>query len=607
MVRGCLTDGGEPMLRSRSLWRGAALTGAVLLMATVAAPIAAAAPPGGFTVRTMYFAVSTGPGGEQPCTIIGDLYTPAGLDTDHRAPAVLTTNGFGGSKDSQAPQARMLAALGYVVLAYSGLGFGGSSCKITLDDPDFDGRAAAQLVGFLGGRNGIAFADAELTRPEPALAVVRRDAVDHAGGSDPHDPRVGMVGGSYGGGAQFAAAAVDPRIDTIIPMITWNDLSYSLTPNSVATGPGVGSDVPGATKLLWAGGFFAIGVRNPGVVGYADDPSRAAGCPNFAPWTCQTFAEAAGQGFIGPAGTAGLRHASVTSFVNRIRIPVLLAQGQQDTLFNLNEATATFTALKAQGTPVKMIWHSWGHSNLTPAPGEFSSTAPDPATQYETARVQNWLDHYLKDLPTDTGPTFSYFRDWVDYTGIATPAYADSASFPASSPHSLYLSGAGTLVASASAVVPGAQSLFTGPAGLPTGLEPPDVRPGADTAQVNIPGTVATWTSAPMAAPLNVVGAPELVVRVAAPGEAVVFARLYDVAPDGTATLINGQVAPARIPNGSGPITITMPGIVHQFPPGHSLRLEVAGGDVSFRGGLTPTQVTVVSGPDQTLRLPVAG
>ena len=59
---------------------------------------------------------------------------------------------------------------------------------------------------------------------------------------------------------------------------------------------------------------------------------------------------------------------------------MLLAQGEFDTLFNLNEAAATYQALKAQGTPVKMIWHSWGHSNGTPAPGELSLDRPQPAS-----------------------------------------------------------------------------------------------------------------------------------------------------------------------------------------------------------------------------------
>ena len=96
-------------------------------------------------------------------------------------PAILTTNGFGGSKDDQAGIGKAFAGRGYVVLSYSGLGFGGSGCKITLDDPDWDGKAGRQLVSYLGGSPGIAFPDAAHTQPAPALQVVVHDAVDHNG------------------------------------------------------------------------------------------------------------------------------------------------------------------------------------------------------------------------------------------------------------------------------------------------------------------------------------------------------------------------------------------------------------------------------------------
>ena len=66
-------------------------------------------------------------------------------------PAVLGTNGFGGSKSDFEDLGPTYAKRGYAFLAYSGLGFGNSGCKITLDDPDWDGKAGKQLVSFLGG------------------------------------------------------------------------------------------------------------------------------------------------------------------------------------------------------------------------------------------------------------------------------------------------------------------------------------------------------------------------------------------------------------------------------------------------------------------------
>lgn len=81
-----------------------------------------------------------------------DLYRPTAVDADHPAPAVLATNGFGGSKSDGSTDVigKAFAERGYVGLVYSGLGFGKSGCLITLDDPGIDGRAATELLDFLG-------------------------------------------------------------------------------------------------------------------------------------------------------------------------------------------------------------------------------------------------------------------------------------------------------------------------------------------------------------------------------------------------------------------------------------------------------------------------
>src|SRR5262245_46931606 len=82
------------------------------------APTAAAADPA-FTVQTLHFDVLAGPGAGQHCDVVGDLYTPATASAAHPVPAILTTNGFGGSKDDQAGIARFAASNGYTVLSYS--------------------------------------------------------------------------------------------------------------------------------------------------------------------------------------------------------------------------------------------------------------------------------------------------------------------------------------------------------------------------------------------------------------------------------------------------------------------------------------------------------
>lgn len=573
----------------------------------------AAAEPA-YSVTTLHFKVVVGPANDQVCDVVGDVYVPTAASRTNRMPAILTTNGFGGSKDDQAGIGTAFAGRGYVVLSYSGLGFGGSGCKITLDDPDWDGKAGRQLVSYLGGSPGIAFLDAAHTQPAPTLQVVVHDAVDHNGAARVIDPRVGTVGGSYGGGNQFATASLDPRVDTLVPLITWNDLSYSLVPNNTDQTKGVSSRRSGSAKQWWAIGFSLLGLT--GDLQNGQIPPDVLPCPNFADFVCPALATAGTTGYLQPGDVAKLRHASVASYLPRIKVPVLLVQGQNDTLFNLNEAIATYQALEAQGTEVKMIWQSWGHSGPA-APGEIDLGNLDPAAQYETGRIARWLDHYLKDSGVHTGPEFAYFRDWIEYDGNAAPAYQAAPKFPVGASRTYRLSGGGDLVTSTT-TEPGSQAFVTTAAGMPTGLNNLDVLGGYIGQPVDevtdLPGTYAAWTTPELTSPVNVVGMPVARLKVNAPtaaqplGEAgmlTLYVKVADVAPDGRARLIRALEAPVRIPDVNQAFTVKLPAIVHRFEAGHQIRLIVAGGSINYRGGLVPAPVTIASGPTQTLTLPI--
>ena len=270
------------------------------------------------------------------------------------APAILTTNGFGGSYSDQVPLAEFAARNGFVALTYSGLGFGGSGCNIELDSPVWDGEAASQLISYLG-----------------RLPQVTKDG--------PDDPRVGMIGGSYGGEVQFATASIDPRLDTIVPVITWNDLSYSLAPNNDAPALSWQSSPPGVLKWEWASLFFGDGMSEP-----LQNPRRhppSSSCPGFDPTICTDFLESTGGGYPTPSTVSMLRADSVVSYYRKVHVPVLLMQGEADTLFDIDEAVANFEALRSIGDPVKLVLQSWGHSNLGPAPGELSTPQPHGGTR----------------------------------------------------------------------------------------------------------------------------------------------------------------------------------------------------------------------------------
>jgi ABC-2 type transport system ATP-binding protein len=593
------------------------LLAAMGLSVSALAPITTADAADSFTVTALNFAVKVGPSDDVACNVVGDLYLPNSASPTAQVPAILTTNGFGGSKADQAGIGRAFADRGYAVLSYSGLGFGGSDCKITLDDPDYDGKAAQQLVSYLGGKSGIAFTDDTHTTPAPVLDVIKKDGLPTS-----NDPRVGMVGGSYGGEVQFAAAGLDKRIDAIVPLITWNDLSYSLAPNNTSqlkpALDGVSTATPGAAKQNWALGFTAVGaaVRVQNAPSY---PQGLLGCPNFAAFVCPALVYAATTGTLTAYQTDKLRHASVTSYMSKVKAPTLIIQGQSDTLFNLNEGLANYRALKAQGTPTKMIWFNGGHSGPS-APGELETGNPNPSTQYVTGRVAAWLDRYVKKTGADTGPNFAYFRDWVSYSGIATPAYATSATYPVGTRKSYFLSGT-KLTTNQTQIATGSQSFVTPSGGLPSSFDEIDALNQLDDAPVTLPekdldGTFATYTSEPTASNVDVVGPPKLTLKVDAPsavatqglnpGKLVLFVKVLDVDSAGQATLVRNLVAPVRVPDVRQKFTVTLPGFVHRFETGHSVRLVVAGGSTNYRGGLESTPVTIATGSaDQVLTLPV--
>jgi ABC-2 type transport system ATP-binding protein len=273
-----------------------------------------------------------------------------------------------------------------------------------------------------------------------------------------------------------------------------------------------------------------------------------------------------------------------------------------------------------------MIWQSWGHSDSTPAAGELDFTAGSLRSSYLGNRFLNWMNHYVRgDASAPVGSRFSFFRDWVSYD--RRPAYAGTAirrayverdAFDQDPTASLWLSGTGDLDAAKADVRAGSVT-YTG-AGDATsysetsGLEGSTVnRQPSDT-----PGTFAAFTTRPLARAANLVGSSSLTLHLDAPTvaatqaagpatELVLFAKLYDVAPDGTQTLHDRLISPARVADVTKPVTVTLPGVAQQFPAGHRIRLVVAAGDAAYRGNAAAHPVTVRTSPSapSVLRMPL--
>jgi ABC-2 type transport system ATP-binding protein len=645
-----LDDEETPVRRAATVLLTAAMTSGGLAALAPAASATTDIVPRDLTITV----TGVGPNG-QSCQIDADLYVPRGVSAKKPGPALLTTNGFGGTKDDQADFAQSFGEQGYVTLAYTGLGFvDGDNCPITLDDREHDGAAASQLIRFLGGDPSIVAIDDDSKQPVHIDQVVREDGKTGVR----YDPQVGMVGGSYGGQIQFATAGFEKaagtnRLDAIVPQITWNDLSYSLAPENssipggTARSGSVSTTQTGLFKYQWAGLFTTLGVENGAedlsnltdpvaAQNYVEAAASSRNCANFEPQVCQALAEVATDGYPSKASIDYLRSNSVASYIHDVRVPTLLGQGQADTLFNLQESVANYTRLKAQGTPVALQWQSWGHSESTPVAGELDERHLERTVQGRS--ILAWFDYYVRDHGRAPAQNFSYFRDWVyAATGDAQKAYATAPSYPVGTERTFFLSGGqttplaggavvgnpaaltpggGSLVADRAAVVPGSSS-FGSPSPFGPNYSETSYLDQKQPVQ-DPPGTAISFAGPALQRPMDVVGSPRVTVRLASPTaltadtglQLVVYAKLYDVGPDGKPVeLPHRLISPVRVADVNAPISIELPGIVHRFEAGHRLALVIAGGDMAYRGSNGRHQVTLTTdrSAPQTLTLPVVG
>jgi ABC-2 type transport system ATP-binding protein len=537
----------------------------------------------GYTSSDGPITVMSGPSGTEPVELDTRFYLPS--DRAGKVPAVLLGHGFGGTKDSVRADAEELTRRGYAVLTWTARGFGTSGGEIHLDSPDYEVRDAQRLLDWLAAR------------PE-----VRTDAAG--------DPRIGVVGGSYGGALALLLAGQDPRVDAIVPLITWNDLARSFLPQSAAGG----DPLTGVFKKGWAGIFFGSG-NSGGLAGSNIGGSDIAGsnpggensgggnsggppvpvdpaCGRFAADVCAAYLKLAASGTPDAAAVALLRRSSPAAVLDRIKAPTLLIQGEVDTLFPLSEADANARGIAAAGTPVRVAWFTGGHDGGT------GPQSDQDRTKFLTAQ---WLDHYVKgdgDAPADS---FTYSRvagfNALD-RGLVTNGYSVDA-YPG-------LTGTGRTDITVSGPT---QRIANPPDGNPAALSTlPGLGGGLSSVlngvSADLAGQHARFDSAPVDTAVEVVGAPTVQLRAASPtGTAVLFVKLYDVDPAGAATLSAGLVAPVRL-TGLGtdiatakPVTVTLPAIVRSIDAGHRIRVVVATSDQAYTTPAQPAVYTVAIGP----------
>jgi ABC-2 type transport system ATP-binding protein len=517
--------------------------------------------------------------------------------TNERLPLIVLLHGFLSSKQEYLSETRegvdpdrgadayktvrwnnvWFASRGYAVLDYSARGHGDSGGQIGLASREVEVRDLQHLTGLLADR-------------APPLARI-----------DPR--RVGVAGGSYGGGQAWLLMTTRPspklaygtwrspagrllRLAAVSPQFTWSDLLYSLVPSgrhlSSGVDPAHGRDPFGVPKVSLVDGFLATaGPRLP-----QQTYSWLARMNAGEPYDGDPLVEEAKRElselrspFYQDGYFAALRSG------RQRRVPVLAGQGWTDPLFPPIEALRMYRRLRAasRGYPIQLYLGDFEH---------LTAAAKVADMRHLHVLGNRLLDRYLRGRgprprfdvesavtscdPRRFGPV-TRARDWdslarrtlsFDLGGPRQTASKAASDGPLADPVVLSAQrGRGCVTAG------------------------PGETPGAAAYRVRLPGAT-TLTGLPRVRIAYTATAPDFELN----------SRLWDVAPDGSRTLVT-RGAYRGGPALAGTIDYELFGNAWRIEPGHELQLELLQDDSTF---LRPDNVPSAVGIDAVrLELPV--
>lgn len=510
-------------------------------------------------------------------------------------PLVIQLHGWGGTK-SGVGASKPWADRGYAVLNYTARGFGqscGTAASRTADptgcakgwihlaDSRYEARDSQYLAGLL--------ADESLIQPK----------------------KIGVTGGSYGGGQSMELAALRNRVHNIdgsyspwkspqgtdmaiaaaAPVVPWSDLVYSLVPNGRTLDYQVTSDTAdlhpvGLGKQSFVSGLYLAG----SVTGYYA-PTGADADADLTKWFTRLNA---GEPVEGDPVVADMldeisqNHSAYYLDRSVAPAPLLIANGFTDDLFPVDEAVryANLVHQRHPDVPVSQLHFDFGHMR-----GQ--SKAADTALLQQ--RQFEWFDRYVKgdtsqstlkgaEALTQTCPKSApsggpyTAKSWLDLS----PGEVRMLSAPAKT----YLSAGGDPAVD-SKVDP-----------IASGNNPCNTTPAADQSGV------ATWRF-PQAggSGYTLLGSPTVIADLKLTGTFPhVVARLWDVAPGGSTQTLVARGLYRPLANGRQVFQLHPNG--WHFAAGHTAKLELLGRDVPYARPSNGTFSVEVSKVD--IRLPVA-
>jgi ABC-2 type transport system ATP-binding protein len=486
-------------------------------------------------------------------------------------PLVVLMHGWAGSKTGSGDVADALVSDGLAVLRYSARGFGESWGQANLADLHAEIADLRSLVG---------------------------QVVDQ-GRFHLNPDAVAVTGASYGGGHSWLAAlqptftspaGAAVRIRTVVPIVPWTDLLYSLLPNGR---PRNSIDGLGSAKLSYINGLYVSGLRHTADRPYSNYPDYLIAWQSWINGMEPNGTDPIyGQIVDGLAGGRSIWWQQ--SFWNDVvssRIPVFEVQGFTDDLFPLPEAARMVNALRTvdPSYPITLYLGDIGHPRAANKVGEVN---------YVENLIRQWFAYYLNGQGTEPAH--------VVYAAITRPGSeafdpANVISAPtidalATSHVSHGFDGSAVLVNPASDPLAGFfwdPFVMIGAEQLQPYIGTPPEPPVVSTSMA-----VYTIPASSLNGGLDVLIAGCPLVRLHASTIAPrvqLDVRMYDVAADGSRQLITRGTYTAdngALPIGETDLTIPTYGNLWRVPNEHTIRIELTNLDTPY---ITPSRIPSVT------------
>ena len=503
-------------------------------------------------------------------------------------PLVVLLHGWGGEKVGF-DESRPWAERGYAVLTYTARGFG--------DSCGSPSSRAADPQGCAKGWIHLADVRYEVHDTQHLAGLLADQGI-----ADPQ--AIGVSGVSYGGGQTLALATLGDRMMTTdgqlvpwqspgglpmriaaaAPIVPWSDMIHALIPNGGTLDFELTSrtddlEPVGVKKESYVDGLFASGETNGYIAPPGVDPAA-----DLTTWFTRL---SAGEPYGGdPLVSSALDeittyHSPYYLYLDHPQrpAPLLISNGFTDDLFPVNEALryANRVAADDPGATIAQLHFDYGHPR--------GQNKPADIERLRNA-VDDFFDRYVKgeaaatpltgvEVLTQTCPS-SQPSGGPYRAPTWSELSAGEVRFSSARSQSVTSAGGDPNVARAIDPVAGGGACATTPSADETG-----------TANYRLPsakkGGYTLIGSPTVQADLDVTGP-------AAAENSQVAARLWDVAPNGSQTLV---ARGTYRPSGDGQVVFQLNANAWRFEDGHVPKLQLLGRDAPFYRPSTPLPFSI--------------